>query len=99
MLDNKKIASYIANKRKSKGLTQQQVADALNISFQAVSKWESGAIYPSIESISSHYLVWAACCARRVPLQIHIFPLFLNSITYYIINQSISSWILFGKEI
>jgi len=49
MLDNKKIASYIANKRKSKGLTQQQVADTLNISFQAVSKWESGAAYPSIE--------------------------------------------------
>jgi len=49
MLDNKKIAAFIANKRKSKGLTQQQVADALHISFQAVSKWESGAAYPTIE--------------------------------------------------
>lgn len=42
MLDNKKIAAFIADKRKAKGFTQQQVADALNISFQAVSKWESG---------------------------------------------------------
>jgi len=49
MLNNKQIASYIASKRKEKGLTQQQVADALSISFQAVSKWESGAGYPAIE--------------------------------------------------
>ena len=49
MLDNKKIASFIANKRKSKGLTQQQVADTLHVSFQAVSKWESGTSYPTIE--------------------------------------------------
>jgi len=49
MLDNKKIAAFIAEKRKAKGLTQQQVADALHISFQAVSKWESGASYPTIE--------------------------------------------------
>lgn len=49
MLNNKKIAAFIANKRKSKKLTQQQVADALHISFQAVSKWESGAAYPTIE--------------------------------------------------
>jgi len=49
MLDNKKIAAFIADKRKSKGLTQQQVADALHVSFQAVSKWESGTSYPTIE--------------------------------------------------
>jgi len=49
MLNNKKIACFIANKRKAKGLTQQQVADALHISFQAVSKWESGTSYPTIE--------------------------------------------------
>ena len=49
MLDNKKIAAFIAEKRKNKGLTQQQVADSLCVSFQAVSKWESGAAYPTIE--------------------------------------------------
>jgi len=49
MLDNKKIAAFIADKRKSKGLTQQQVADALHVSFQAVSKWENGTSYPTIE--------------------------------------------------
>ncbi len=49
MLDSKKIAAFIADKRKSKGLTQQQVAEALHVSYQAVSKWESGASYPAIE--------------------------------------------------
>ena len=49
MLDNKRIASFIADKRKAKGWTQQQVADALHVSFQAVSKWENGTSYPTIE--------------------------------------------------
>lgn len=49
MLDKKKIAAFIAEKRKAKGLTQQQVAEALHVSFQAVSKWESGTSYPAIE--------------------------------------------------
>ena len=49
MLDNKKVSAFIANKRKARGLTQQQVADALHISFQAVSKWENGTAYPNIE--------------------------------------------------
>ena len=34
--------------RKEKGLTQEQLAEALNISFQAVSKWETGIALPDI---------------------------------------------------
>ena len=49
MLDNQRIANFIAEKRRSKGLTQQQVADELHVSFQAVSKWERGVSYPNIE--------------------------------------------------
>ena len=30
-------------------MTQQQLADKLNVTFQSVSKWESGAAYPSTE--------------------------------------------------
>lgn len=37
------------NKRKEIGMTQQQLADKLNISFQAVSKWETGNAYPNTE--------------------------------------------------
>ncbi len=49
MLDNKKIGRFIANKRKEVGLTQQQIAETLNISYQAISKWENGLAYPNIE--------------------------------------------------
>ncbi len=49
MLNSIKVGNFIMNKRKELGLTQQQLADNLNISFQAVSKWENGMTYPNIE--------------------------------------------------
>ena len=36
------IAKNIIALRKNKGITQEQLAEALNISAQAVSKWETG---------------------------------------------------------
>ncbi|MBO4919852.1 MAG: helix-turn-helix transcriptional regulator [Erysipelotrichaceae bacterium] len=45
-MDNLKIGQYIQNLRKTKGLSQRQLADQLNISFQAVSKWENGDSIP-----------------------------------------------------
>lgn len=42
------IGQFIASKRKELGYTQQYLADKLNISFQAVSKWEKGASTPDI---------------------------------------------------
>lgn len=44
MLDNNKIAEFISDKRKQLGLTQADVAERLNVSFQAVSKWENGTL-------------------------------------------------------
>lgn len=49
MLDSIKVGSFIFNKRKELGLTQQQLADKLKISFQAISKWENGSAFPNIE--------------------------------------------------
>ncbi|MCM1122253.1 MAG: phosphoribosylformylglycinamidine cyclo-ligase [Eubacterium sp.] len=49
MTDSIKIGNFIMRKRKEAGLTQQQLADKLNISFQAVSKWETGNGYPNVE--------------------------------------------------
>lgn len=37
--------------RKSRGLTQEELAEAIFVSRTAVSKWESGRGYPSIESL------------------------------------------------
>lgn len=46
MSDN--IGTIIMKKRKQLGYTQQKIADYLNVSFQAVSKWENGTAYPDI---------------------------------------------------
>jgi len=37
--------------RKNKGLTQEELAEALFVSRTAISKWESGRGYPSIDSL------------------------------------------------
>ena len=46
-----KVGEFITLKRKEKGLTQQQLANKLSVSFQAVSKWENGGL-PNVEILS-----------------------------------------------
>ena len=41
----------LQNLRKAKGLTQEELAELLFVSRTAVSKWESGRGYPSIDSL------------------------------------------------
>lgn len=45
-MDNIKIGNYIKQLRIEKKLTQKELAEKLNISFQAVSKWENGESLP-----------------------------------------------------
>ena len=45
-MDTLKIGQYIQSLRKAAGLTQKELAEKLNISFQAVSKWENGDTLP-----------------------------------------------------
>ena len=49
MLNSIKVGNFIMEKRKGLGMTQQQLAEKLNVSFQAISKWENGTTYPNIE--------------------------------------------------
>ena len=42
------IGKNISILRKKQGLTQEELAKQLNVSFQAVSKWETGSSYPDI---------------------------------------------------
>lgn len=41
-------SAFIANKRKAKGLTQQELAEQLYVSNSAISKWERGLSFPDI---------------------------------------------------
>ncbi|MDE6853128.1 MAG: methyltransferase domain-containing protein [Lachnospiraceae bacterium] len=46
-----KIGEVISKKRKELGLTQNQLAQMLDLSFQAVSKWENNAAYPDVATL------------------------------------------------
>lgn len=45
-MNQKKIGKFISERRKHKNLTQQELANLLNISDRAVSKWERGINLP-----------------------------------------------------
>ena len=47
-MDLIKKGKYIADKRKSLGLTQKQVAEKLGMSDKSVSKWERGICLPDV---------------------------------------------------
>ncbi len=49
--------------RKNKGLTQLKLAEVLDVSRQAVSKWEVGEAVPSIENLKS------LCDLYEIPLE------------------------------
>ena len=48
---NNKLGAIICELRKKKGLTQKDLAEALNVSDKAVSRWETGNSYPDLDMI------------------------------------------------
>ena len=51
MFDMKQIGKKITNLRKAHNMTQMELADKLDISFQAVSNWERGNTMPDISKL------------------------------------------------
>ena len=47
-MDTKKIGVFIANLRKEKNLTQEQLAERLGVSNRSVSRWENGNTLPDL---------------------------------------------------
>lgn len=45
------LGQRIKEEREKKGLTQDSLANTLNVSRQAISKWELGTAYPDIERL------------------------------------------------
>lgn len=48
MVDSVQVGKHIASLRKAKALTQNELGERLNVSFQAVSKWERGETLPDV---------------------------------------------------
>lgn len=51
-MNNAKIGMFISEKRKALGLTQQELAEKLQITNKAVSKWETGDGMPDVQLLS-----------------------------------------------
>ena len=50
-MDKEKTGQLITELRKEKGMTQKQLAEALNVTDKAVSKWERGHSFPDISML------------------------------------------------
>ena len=65
------LSKRLAAARKERGMTQREVAEQLNVSFQAVSLWERGETSPDIDKlaeIASLYQVttdWLLCGVKK----------------------------------
>lgn len=51
MIENRVVGKTIMTLRQGRNLTQQQLAAALNVSHQAVSKWETGVSLPDVQML------------------------------------------------
>jgi transcriptional regulator with XRE-family HTH domain len=51
-MDNEKVGQFILELRRSNQMTQKELAEKLNISDKAISKWERGLSYPDIALLS-----------------------------------------------
>lgn len=47
-MDNKKIGLFIATQRKNKNLSQKQLAERINVTDKAISRWETGKGMPEV---------------------------------------------------
>ena len=57
-MDKDKVGNFIKNLRKKYNLTQSDIADKYNVTYQSVSKWENGINLPSLsllKQISKDY--------------------------------------------
>ena len=54
-----KLEEKLVSLRKAKGLSQMKLAEKMNVSRQAISRWETGAAIPSSENLKylSDYIV------------------------------------------
>jgi transcriptional regulator with XRE-family HTH domain len=50
-MDAEKTGKLIRNKRQALGMSQKDLAEVLNISDKAVSKWERGKTFPDISML------------------------------------------------
>ncbi len=91
--------------RKNKGLTQEALAQKLNVSRQAVAKWESGQAYPDISNliqISDLMNVTVDYLVRDGDCMMHIAPSVdadLNQLIQFRLEANVNTYAAFMNEV
>ena len=94
MIDFVKVGLRIAEHRKRLGLNQEELADKLFVTRQAVSKWERGASAPSLDTLGEMRKLFSVSIEELLglfePIEEDGEDIFLNQDRGYIINKLIS---------
>ncbi|MGN0824422.1 MAG: helix-turn-helix domain-containing protein, partial [Candidatus Coproplasma sp.] len=65
------IGERIAKLRNNSGLTQKELGDKLNVSAQAVSKWENGLSEPDIDTLKKLSGIFSVSVSELVDEEAH----------------------------
>ena len=65
-MENNRMGEFLAALRKSKGYTQQEVADTLGVSNKTVSSWETGASCPDISMLPVLAELYGVTCDELI---------------------------------
>ena len=56
-MDMKKIGLFLAELRREKGLTQEQLGEQLSVTNKTISRWENGNYMPPVEMLQELILL------------------------------------------
>ncbi|MGN1060673.1 MAG: helix-turn-helix domain-containing protein [Candidatus Coproplasma sp.] len=70
-METTSIGERIAKLRNSSGLTQKELGDKLNVSAQAVSKWENGLSEPDIDTLKKLSVIFGVSVSELVDEEAH----------------------------
>lgn len=88
-MDSKKVGSFIASMRKRKALTQKELAEKLNVTNKAISKWETGNGYPEITIVPELAKVLGVTTAEILNGELNVKEVGDNEEAVTIINETV----------
>lgn len=62
------LSEHLEDLRKQHDLTQDQLAEKLTVTRQAISRWERGLAYPTVDNLKALALAWVAAVLALLAL-------------------------------
>ena len=92
MIDFVKVGKRIAEYRRARGMSQEEMADKLYVTRQALSKWENGISLPSVDMLCELSKMFSVSIEEilglfeRAPRKLHEDDIFRDHDRSYIVN-------------